>query len=68
MPFFCRGARGSANLDSLWAVVAELTPLLDEVKLLPLSGDMLYEAVQRNSPTAGSLDGLGLEGIQGFCR
>ena len=37
--------------------------VLDEVKLLPLSGDMLYEAVQRNSPTAGW---LGLEGIQGF--
>ena len=36
-----------------------LPPLLDEVDLAPLTGDMLYDAVQRKKPTAGSLDGWG---------
>ena len=40
-------------------VAEELTPLLDEVQLPSLSGDMLYEAVQRKKPTAGSLGGWG---------
>ena len=52
MPFFCSGARGGADLDSFRAVA-------DEVQLLPLSGDMLHEAVQKKKPAAGSLDGWG---------
>ena len=59
MPFSCSGARGGADLDSFRAVAEELTPLLDEVQLLPLSGDMLHEAVQKKKPAAGSLDGWG---------
>ena len=55
MPFFCRGDRGSADLDAFAAVAEGLTPLLDEVSFLPLSGDMLYGAVQRKKPTASSL-------------
>ena len=45
MPFLCRGARESADLDTFRAVAGDLTPLLDEVSFLPLSGDMLYDAV-----------------------
>ena len=59
MPFFCRGDKENADLDAFWAVAEGLTPLLDEVKLPPLSGDMLYDAVQKKKPTAGSLDGWG---------
>ena len=57
LPFFCRRDRGSADLDSFSAAAEELTPLLDEVKLPPLSGEKLYDAVQKKRPAAGSLDG-----------
>ena len=54
------GVPGSgADLDSFRAVAENLTPLLDEVKLPSLSGDMLYDAVQRKKPTAGSLESWG---------
>ena len=59
MPLFCRGAGGSADLDAFRAVAEDLTPLFDEVNLPPLSGDMLYDAVRRKKPTAGSLDSWG---------
>ena len=59
MPLFCRGARGSADLDAFRAVAEDLTPLFDEVNLPPLSGDMLYDSVQRKKPPARSLDGCG---------
>ena len=59
MPFFCRGDRGSADLDAFRGVAEELTPLLDEVRLPPLSGDMLRDVVLGKKPTAGSLDGWG---------
>ena len=38
MPFFCRGARGSADLDAFRAVAEDLTPLFDEVNLPPCLG------------------------------
>ena len=44
MPFFCREGEGNADLDAFRAVAEELTPLLNEVQLSPLSGDMLYES------------------------
>ena len=59
MPFLCRGDKGSADLDSFRAVAEELTPLLDEIQLPPLSGDMLFDVVQKKKPTAGSLDSWG---------
>ena len=43
-------------------VAEDLTPMLDEVELLPLIGDMLCEGVNRKKPTAGSLDGWGVGG------
>ena len=58
MPFFCRGDRESADLGA-FRVAEDLTPLLDEVNLPPLPGDMLYDAVKRTKPTSGSLDGWG---------
>ena len=59
MPFFCREERGRADEDSFREVAEELTPLLDEVRLPRLSGDMLHEVVRKKAPTAGSLDGWG---------
>ena len=59
MQFFCRRDRGHADLDAFRDVAEELTPMLDEVHLLPLTGDMLYEVVRSKKPTAGSQDGWG---------
>ena len=59
MPFFCRGDRGNADLDAFRAVAEDLTPLIDEVRLPPLNGEMLRDVVQGKKPTAGSLDGWG---------
>ena len=59
MPFFCRRDRGNADLDAFRAVAEELTPLLGEVRLPPLSGDMLYDVVKSKKPTVGRLDGWG---------
>ena len=59
LPFFCRGDRGAADLDAFRAVAEDLVPLLPEVRLPPLTGDMLYDVVLGKSPTAGSLDGWG---------
>ena len=59
MPFFCRRDRGNADFCAFRAVAEELTPLLDEVQLPPLTGDMLFEIVRSKKPTAGSLDGWG---------
>ena len=64
MPFFCRGDRGNADLEAFRTVAEELTPLIGEVRLPPLSGDMLYEVVPEKKPTAGSLDGWGWREIK----
>ena len=48
---------GHADLDAFRASAEGLTPLLDEVRLPPLTGDMLYEVARAQKPTAGSLDG-----------
>ena len=59
MPFFCRGHRGRTDLDAFRAVAEDLIPVVDEVQLPPLTGDMLYETVQSKKPSSGSLDGWG---------
>ena len=56
---FSQGEKGNANLDSFRAVAEDLAPLLGEVQLPRLSGDILYGMVQKKTPTAGSLDGWG---------
>ena len=40
-------------------------PLLPEVSLPRLTGQMLADVVQRKGVTASSLDGWGLEGVEG---
>ena len=66
MPFFCRGARESAELDAFRAVAEGLTLLLDEVDLALLTGHMLFDAVQRKKPTACSLGGWGWREFKPF--
>ena len=63
---FAAGIGAVLILISFRAVADELTPLLDEIKLLPLSGDLLYDAVQKKRPTVGSLDGWGGESSRLF--
>ena len=43
-----------------------MLPLLPEVALPRLTGQMLYDVVQRKGATAGSLDGWGVEGVEGL--
>ena len=60
MPYFCRTARGAADLEEFsFEVDGGWLPVLDEFHLPPLTGDMLLETVWRKKVTAGSLDGWG---------
>ena len=59
MPFFCTGGEENADWDAFRAVAEGLKRPLDEVQIRPLSGNMLYDAVQKKKPTAGCLDGWG---------
>ena len=60
MSFFCRSAKGAADLDDFSAEVeGGWLPVLDVFHLPPLTGDMLVEVVRRKKATAGSLDGWG---------
>ena len=60
MPYFCRSARGAADLDDFsYEVGGGWLPVLDVYQLPPLTGDMLAEVVRRKKTTAGSLDGWG---------
>ena len=62
MPFFCRGDKEIADLDTCRAVAEGLTPLMVEVQTPPLSRDMLYDDVQKKKQSGR----LGLEGVQSF--
>ena len=59
LPYFCRSGQRETSLDEFgfevegWLVV----PLLPEVHLPRLTGQMLADVVQRKSVTASSLDG-----------
>ena len=59
MSFFCRGEKGRADLEAFKKVAERFSPILDEVQLFLLTGDMLFETIQKKKPTAGSLDGWG---------
>ena len=65
LPYFCRSGQRETSLDEFGFEVEGWLPLLPEVHLPRLTGQMLADVVQRKGVTAGSLDG-GLEGVQGF--
>ena len=59
LPYFCRSGQREASLEEFDHEVVGWLPLLPEVSLPCLTGQMLADVVQRKSATAGSLDGWG---------
>ena len=59
LPYFCRSGQRDISLEEYNAEVDVRLPLLPEVALPWLTGQMLAGVVRREGATAGSLDGLG---------
>ena len=59
LPYFCRSGQRETSLDEFSFEVDGWLPLLPEVHLPRLTGQMLADVVQRKCVTAGSLDGWG---------
>ena len=59
LPYFCRSEQRDTNLEEFDREVDGWLPLLPEVHLPRLTGQMLADVVQRKGATAGSLDGRG---------
>ena len=59
LPYFCRSGQRESSLEEFSFEVAGWLPVLPEVDLPRLTGQMLYDVVHRKSATAGSLDGWG---------
>ena len=71
LPYFCRSGQREASLEEFDVEVEGWLPLLLEVNLLCLTGQMLADVDQRKSATAGSLDGWGwreLKVLPGYWR
>ena len=58
LPYFCRSGQRDTSLEEFDHEVGEWLPLLPEVSLRCLTGQMLADVVQRKGSTAG-LDGWG---------
>ena len=58
-PYFCRSGQREASLEEFDREVEGWLPVLPEVHLHRLTGQMLADVVQRENVTAGSLDGWG---------
>ena len=56
LPYFCRSRQREASLDEFIREVDGWLPLLPEVSLPRLTGQVLADVVQRKGATAGSLD------------
>ena len=59
LPYFCRSGQRETSLDEFGFEVDGWLPILPEIRLPRLTGQMLADVVQRKSVTAGSLDGWG---------
>ena len=57
LPYFCRSGQRDTSLEEFNAEVEEWLPLLPEVSLRRLTGQVLADVVHRKGATAGSLDG-----------
>ena len=57
LPNFCRSGQREASLEEFDVEVEGWLPLLPEVHLPCLTGQMLADVVQRKGATAGSIDG-----------
>ena len=59
LPYFCRSGQREASLEEFNEEVEGWLPVLPEVALPRLTGQMLADVVQRKGATAGGLDGWG---------
>ena len=59
LPYFCRSDQKETSLEEFHLEVEGWLPLLPEVHLPRLTGQMLADVVRRKAATAGSLDGWG---------
>ena len=59
LPYFCRSGQRDTSLEEFDFEVEEWLPLLPEVSLPRLTGQMLADVVRRKGFSAGSLDGWG---------
>ena len=59
LPYFCRSGQREASLEEFDSEVEGWLPLLPEVSLPCLTGQMLADVVRGKGATAGSLDGWG---------
>ena len=59
LPYFCRSGQRDTSLEEFDREVDGGLPLLPEVHLPGLTGQMFADVVQRKGATAGSLDGWG---------
>ena len=59
LPYFCRSGQREASLEEFDFEVEGWLPLLPEVSLPSLTGQMLADVVRGKGATAGSLDGRG---------
>ena len=59
LPYFCRFGQRDISLEEFDREVDGWLPLLSEVHLPQLTGQMLVDVVQRKGVSAGSLDGWG---------
>ena len=59
LPYFCRSGQRETSLDEFSFEVEGWLPLLPEVHLPRLTGQVLADVVKREGATAGSLDGWG---------
>ena len=59
LPYFCRSGQRETSLEEFDHEVGRWLPLLPEVSLPRLTGQVLADVVQCKSATAGSLDGWG---------
>ena len=66
LPHFCRSGQREASLEEFALEVDGWLPLLPEVHLPRLTGQMLADVVRRKGATAGSLDGWGWRSSR-FC-
>ena len=57
LPYFCRSGQRDTSLEEFDFEVEEWLPLLPEVSLPRLTGQMLADVVQRKGVSVGSLDG-----------
>ena len=65
LPYFCRSGQRDTSLEEFDHEVEGWLPLLLEVRLLRLTGQMLADVVRRKRATVGSLDRWVVDGVEG---